>query len=295
MTFLTRFRRVFFGSALGLVLGLALSLSRPVAAQSGPYSAQIQRAIASLLAGNAGTFTVAKLADGTAAAPSLTFASDTTTGIFKNAANDVGIATGGTLRFDVSSTAVTSTLPIVSAGAITAGASSTIGWTGLGLISSPADGVFKFQDNANNNAFRVSGALSATAWFQSAGGLDSAVVRTNVFNSTGASNAYQIGGAFYIAGAAPTVSAGFGSTSQGSITNNTGTLVVELTVGTNAGGTTGTITFPSAPHGWACTLQDTTNTADLTRQSGFTQTTAVFTTTVAWTTGDILVGLCGPF
>lgn len=48
---------------------------------------------------------------GSAAAPSLTFAGDTNTGIYNIGADQLGISTGGTLRLTTSTTAITSTLP----------------------------------------------------------------------------------------------------------------------------------------------------------------------------------------
>ncbi len=50
--------------------------------------------------------------DGSAGAPSYAFSSDPNTGIYWISADDVGVSTGGTLRLDVSTTAVTSTLPV---------------------------------------------------------------------------------------------------------------------------------------------------------------------------------------
>lgn len=49
---------------------------------------------------------------GAVGAPTFTFSGDTDTGIYRIGADDVGIATAGTLRFDVSTTTVTSTLPL---------------------------------------------------------------------------------------------------------------------------------------------------------------------------------------
>ena len=50
---------------------------------------------------------------GSAAAPSIAFTGDINTGIYSPGADQVGISTGGTLRFQVSTTAATSTLPVV--------------------------------------------------------------------------------------------------------------------------------------------------------------------------------------
>jgi hypothetical protein len=49
--------------------------------------------------------------DGTAALPTYTFLNDANTGIFSAAADDLGFSVGGTQRLDISTTAVTSTLP----------------------------------------------------------------------------------------------------------------------------------------------------------------------------------------
>ena len=50
---------------------------------------------------------------GSAAAPSIAFTGDINTGIYSPGADQVGISTGGTSRFEVSTTAATSTLPVV--------------------------------------------------------------------------------------------------------------------------------------------------------------------------------------
>jgi hypothetical protein len=57
--------------------------------------------------------TVAFPATGAAATPPITFAGDTNTGIYNIGADQIGVSTNGTLRLDVSTTAVTSTLPIL--------------------------------------------------------------------------------------------------------------------------------------------------------------------------------------
>lgn len=57
------------------------------------------------------TIASVRAGDGTAASPGFTFSGDTNTGIFRVGADQLGIATGGTLRVTVSTTAVTSTLP----------------------------------------------------------------------------------------------------------------------------------------------------------------------------------------
>lgn len=49
--------------------------------------------------------------NGTAGAPTFSFTNDTDIGMYRFGADDLGFATGGTLRLDISTTAVTSTLP----------------------------------------------------------------------------------------------------------------------------------------------------------------------------------------
>lgn len=66
----------------------------------------------------------ALVSTGTAAAPGLAFFGDSNTGVYSVGADQIGVSTGGVLRFDVSTTAVTSTLPFV-APASTASSAST--------------------------------------------------------------------------------------------------------------------------------------------------------------------------
>lgn len=175
---------------------------------------------------------------------------------------------------------------LTSAGVGVFGNSGYVHFNGQSFINSIGDG----QVDITNNGATAGVGFDVTT---------NAVLKLRTTAFTGYASvdalAYDLSGSFFASTTAPTVSAGFGSGVAGTVTKNTGTLVVQVTVGTNAGGTTGTLTFPSAPTGWICNLQDTANTADLTRQTGYTQTTAAFSTTVAWTTGDTLVGLCGPF
>ena len=76
---------------------------------------------------------------GTVGAPQYSFNGDTTTGIYRIAAGNVGVATSGVLRLDVSATAVTSTLPIVGpAGAAATPTYTFTGDTTTGLYSAAA-------------------------------------------------------------------------------------------------------------------------------------------------------------
>lgn len=68
-----------------------------------------------------------QLDNGTAAAPSLSFASDTNTGMYRVTTDSIGLTTGGTLRLTLSTTALTSTLPLALAAGSAAAPSIAIG------------------------------------------------------------------------------------------------------------------------------------------------------------------------
>jgi len=74
-------------------------------------------------------------ADGTGAAPTIRFASEAT-GLFLNAAGDLGISVGGTMRVDVSTTALTSTIPVVVPAGSAGATSINFGTAGTGLYGS---------------------------------------------------------------------------------------------------------------------------------------------------------------
>lgn len=63
--------------------------------------------------GKGGMLAPLQLADGTAPLPALTFVLDSNTGLCRIGSDNIGLATGGSLRFDVSTTAVNVTLPLV--------------------------------------------------------------------------------------------------------------------------------------------------------------------------------------
>ena len=104
---------------------------------------------------------------------------------------------------------------------------------------------------------------------------------------------YNLAGAPAVVSTAPTVTSGFGSGVAGTIVSGSTAFAFRVTVGTNAGGTTGVIGLPTATTFWNCFANDQTTPLDLTRQTSSTVSSVTFTTTVAWTTGDIIIVLCG--
>lgn len=102
-------------------------------------------------------------ADGSAAAPSYSFSSDPNTGIYWIGADDVGVATGGTLKFDVSTTAVTSTLPIVAPlGAVGAPGLTFAGDTNTGIYCN-GSGIIQFACNGSNEFYISAARMSCGA------------------------------------------------------------------------------------------------------------------------------------
>ena len=87
---------------------------------------------------------------GSATAPAYSFNGDANTGIYRVGADQLGISTGGTLRVDVSTTAVTSTLPIF----IPTGSA---GAPGLAFSGDTDTGIW---DNGANGLTFVSGGVS---------------------------------------------------------------------------------------------------------------------------------------
>lgn len=86
---------------------------------------------------------VISLPNGSAAAPSIYWDNSTTMGFYRVAANDLGIATNGVLRFDVSTTNVTSTLPLAIPAGSAAAPSIAVGGeqTGPYLVGAGSYGV----------------------------------------------------------------------------------------------------------------------------------------------------------
>ena len=99
-----RRRLLLGGMIVGLVVGLGLG-GLPILAQSGPYSAQIQRALAGFAAAPPAFGGPILLPNGTAAAPSLASASDPTTGwYYPGAAGTLAYSAAGSARYQLNGT-----------------------------------------------------------------------------------------------------------------------------------------------------------------------------------------------
>lgn len=99
---------------------------------------------------------------GTAAAPSYSFSSDTNTGMFSDVADTVKFSTGGTERLSISTTAVTSTLPMyMNAGTAAAPSHTFSGDTNTGMFSDVAD-TLKFTAGGTERASISTTAVTST-------------------------------------------------------------------------------------------------------------------------------------
>jgi uncharacterized protein YaiE (UPF0345 family) len=80
-----------------------------------------------------------KATDGTAAAPSITFGSETSTGLYRVASGQLGITTGGVQRFNISSSGSTFSVPVTVNGNLTV--SGTISGNGSSITSLNASNI----------------------------------------------------------------------------------------------------------------------------------------------------------
>jgi hypothetical protein len=97
--------------------------------------------------------------DGNATTPGLNFVSDTNTGIYRIGNDNIGISTGGTKRFDISSTATSSTLPFRGpAGSASAPAYSFTADSNSGMYS-VTDNTIGFSTNGTLRASMSSSGL----------------------------------------------------------------------------------------------------------------------------------------
>ena len=128
---------------------------------------------------------------GSAALPAWSFSGDSNTGSYSVGADDWGVATGGTLRFDISTTAITSTLPhLNAAGSAAAPAFSFSGDPNTGAYSVGADdwGVA----TAGTLRFDIS-TTAITSTLQFLSGLGGATAPTYSFSADANTGSYSVG------------------------------------------------------------------------------------------------------
>lgn len=211
---------------------------------------------------NGGTITpsIGLFGNGTLTAPSIAFASDTGTGLWRLGASTVIVSNGGVAYQN---------------------------WAPAGIVLRSTSG---FQWSSGD----PSAAGADTGFARSA----AAVVKvTDAAAGYGTLDAlgYRLSGAPTFLSTAPTISGFAGSGPSAAVVAGSNTAAWRITVGGTAPGTTGTITLPTATTGWNCWVVDQTTPLDITRQTSSTTGSVVITSTIAWTAGDTLVGGCAAF
>jgi hypothetical protein len=216
-------------------------------------------------------------ADGTAAAPTMTFASNPTTGFYWISSGKIGVAANGAVP------------AMFSPSALSFGADSTINWTSSN--GNPNGTVDTVLCRGAANVIGIGGCTSSfpaikrnTTQIEFKLGDDSAftTVKSGFFT---VNSGYLIGGNMLIAVAAPTISSGFGTSP--SIVSSNGPAAFLVNVGTGGVATSGVVGLPAAVTGWSCFANDRTNNT-VTRQTATTTTSATFTAAAAWAASDIL-------
>lgn len=121
--------------------GAGASDSKLTATSAGTMTFGLSGTTRATLATTGLTTTVPSLtAAGSASAPAYSYSGDANTGAYSVGADDLGFATGGTLRVDISTTSMTSTIPILgSAGSASAPSHSFSGDPNTGMYSAAAD------------------------------------------------------------------------------------------------------------------------------------------------------------
>ena len=253
--------------------------------------------------------------DGTATAPSDTYASDRDLGRYRIGADNEGFTAGGTLRWDYNTTRVNTTIPIYLAlGTAEAPSLSTPNDTDTGLFFPFANYVGISAGTSNVAAFQGNGLEiingANVIWVASIGsGADVSLGRGaanrldlasgDSFNLV--SGTLRLNDVLLVSTTAPTISSGFGTTP--SIANNNGTAAFTINVGTGGTASSGVVGLPTATTGWSCEAQDqTTPGVNATKQTANTTASVTLTNyntttgvAAAWTASDILYVNCLAF
>ena len=158
---------------LGATAGAQAYAIQPTRAQTVAFN-QNAVALLALVQGYVDGALSGKFGDGSAGAPALTFTSDPDTGLFRKAANRIGVATGGTERASIGTATLELNLPLTGTAVqsdaedATAGRLLTNGAWGLGTDAMPdaADldllrrgGMWKYDASAANKPFSQGGAV----------------------------------------------------------------------------------------------------------------------------------------
>ncbi len=309
--------RVLGGILVGVLLGSLLAGTTE--AQPGPFSAQIQRAIASLTSGSipfTGAPTININGIATTSTNGLTLANTTaaTAGVpvqMSPRTRWCGAAWNSVSMASETDCLFAEVLPATNAGTTTArwklglslaGGAATYPLQvysnselilGAGVISGvagtldlPVNGGIYWNGSAamyspGSSLFRFAPAADTTGFLFDAGTDGTAKFKNFANNAYATVDAlgYNVGGVVAVSGTAPTIASGFGTTP--SIVASNGTAAFTINVGTGGTATSGVLTMPAATTGWALNCNNLTA-----KTSTISQTVQTATTTTSATIGN---------
>lgn len=215
--------------------------------------------------GTSPTFTTTALfPNGSAGAPGVSFSADTDTGFFKSGDGALVVTANGVAEANFTESA----------------------------LQLRAAGIFGWTDGTPQAGSRDTGLKRNAAGVVEVNNGSAGVFRDLALRDLRPNNVLSI------AGTAPTISSGFGTTP--SVSANNGTIAFRINVGTGGTASSGVIGLPTATTGWNCNVDDITTPASyVTDQTASTTTTATVqnysrTTglATAWTASDILAVSC---
>ena len=264
------------------------------------------------------TFDRVLVGDGTAAAPSYSFTSDTDTGSYLVSPNTLGFASAGALQAQVEN------------GAFRLQASTFFAIGNDVILARDAANTLALRNGTNAQTFNICNTCTDASnyerarlrwagnefqiWTDAAG---TGSARGMALIATGSSgitmysggsatgnkvltldgNGIKFGSVLFAGYSTPTVSSGFGTSPSVSGPNTAGFIV---TVGSGGVATTGVLTMPAASNGWACSIADLTTPASYVTSQTASTTTSVSVANysrttglaTAWTAGDVLSFQC---
>jgi hypothetical protein len=266
-----------------LLIAALVAIAAPAGAQSFPIPpAQLAPAVVVF----PGSASQVLAVDGTAAAPSISFASQPGLGMYRKAGDQLG--------FVVPAYSTTAAIFGLTS-SVNIGSAAAFGW------SSAAD-AFSGLDTSFTRSAAGTVALTGTTPMIQLGGTTSSfpALKRNGANIQALladssayaffqAHSYFIGGTLLLSGNAPTISSGFGTSP--SIVNSNGPGAFTVNVGTGGVATSGVIGLSTATTGWNCFVIDRTNNT-VTRETATTTTSVTLTAAAAWAASDILQVSC---
>jgi len=226
--------------------------------------------------------------DGTVAAPSISFASETNTGWYRAGSGNMAAAVAGVSQVSV----VTGGFAINPAsGFVQLGTNTKINDGGASGKLSLTGTTPMLQFGGTTSGFLAWKSTSVSAMdLRTADDSTFGQMRANVtIPGTIASNGT---GGFWISVTSPTISSGFGTSP--SIASQNGSWTFRINVGTGGVATSGVVGLPTALTGWNAIVQDFTG-GIATRVTASSTTTITITGASAWASGSVLIVIAAAY